>query len=110
MERSVVDDIRKDPLAAALRAVVEEAIAESDLEQLAVFADVVYDRATPVDGQITPMHLALYYAVREARGHIAGDRHTADRVDEARKRRDGESDEEYRARMKVWGLSGDDDD
>lgn len=100
-------DIRKAPLAAALRAVVEEAISASDLDQLSAFADVVYDRATPIDGQITPIQLALYHAVRDAREHVADDRRTASRVADARKRRTGESDDDYAARMKAWGLSDD---
>jgi hypothetical protein len=91
------EDVRKEPLAAALCAVVEEKIATLSLAGLATYADRVYD-ATPNEYELdSELELALVYALREARSHVADDTRTAGRLEEARRRREGESNDEYAA-------------
>ena len=100
----MINDIRKNPLASALRAVVEEKIATLDLAALADYGDRIYDAAPGTFEDDTALDTALFRAVRDAREQIADDRRTAGRIEEARKRRAGQSDDEYRARMTEFGL------
>jgi hypothetical protein len=97
--RFPADDFAQEVRRRDRRAREEETdkIATLSLAGLATYADRVYD-ATPNEYELdSELELALVYALREARSHVADDTRTAGRLEEARRRREGESNDEYAA-------------
>lgn len=98
------DDVRKVPLEAALRAVIDSLIVRSSLSVLTAFADGVADSLA--DGTIADHHLlnALFDELQTARTAVRDDRDQALRLTLAKARREGETEAEHAARLRLWGL------
>lgn len=102
-----MSDPRTEPIAVALRAVLEDAIATADLERLVAFAYVVFEAVSDRSDGNWDLKNALFYATRDGASQVRDDKEAARRLALAKQRRPGETDSEYAARLKLWGLDDD---
>lgn len=101
------NDVRKQPLEAALRAVIDSLIERSNLAILKDFADGIGDGLA--DGTVadTDKLNKLYDELHIARMAVRDDRDRALHLKLAMARWEGETEAEHEARLRLWGMSDD---